>query len=199
MKRFLITSAILFSLVTAVSAQSGYNGFYEKSTNVNKTGMYVLGGWTIANIASGALGWSRTNGSTMRFHQMNLFWNTVNLTIAGVALYNYINTSGSALNPDDVMQQHQKAENLYLINAGLDVLYIGTGFFLKHLSTKKPKKEDLLLGYGNSIILQGAFLLVFDAVMWVIQRNNRLDFGETMNVSFAAGNSGIKLGIHIPF
>lgn len=199
MKRFLITSAILFSLVTAVSAQSGYNGFYEKSTSVNKTGMYVLGGWAIANIASGALGWSRTNGSTMRFHQMNLFWNTVNLTIAGVALYNYINTSGSALNPDDVMQQHQKAENLYLINAGLDVLYIGTGFFLKHLSTKKPKKEDLLLGYGNSIILQGAFLLVFDAVMWVIQRNNRLDFGETMNVSFAAGNSGIKLGIHIPF
>ena len=199
MKRFLITSAILFSLVTAVSAQSGYNGFYEKSTSVNKTGMYVLGGWAIANIASGALGWSRTNGSTMRFHQMNLFWNTVNLTIAGVALYNYINTSGSALNPDEVMQQHQKAENLYLINAGLDVLYIGTGFFLKHLSTKKPKKEDLLLGYGNSIILQGAFLLVFDAVMWVIQRNNRLDFGETMNVSFAAGNSGIKLGIHIPF
>lgn len=199
MKRLLITSVVLFSLVVVVQAQSDYNGFYEKSTAINKTGMYVLGGWAIANIASGAVGWSKTRGSTMRFHQMNLFWNTVNLTIAGVALYNYLNTSSTALNPETIMQQHRKAEKLYLINAGLDMLYVGTGFFLKHLSTKKTKKEDLLLGYGNSVILQGAFLFVFDAVMWVIQRNNRLNFAETVRVTFAAEYSGIKLGITIPF
>ena len=199
MKRILIATAILISLVTAVGAQSEYTGFYEKSTGINKTGMYVLGGWAIANIATGSLGWSKTTGSTMRFHQMNLFWNTINLTIAGVALYTYMNSGGAALNSEDIMQQHRKTENLYLINAGLDVLYIGTGFYLKHLSTKKPKKEDLLLGYGNSVILQGAFLLVFDAIMWGIQRNNRHDFIETVQFSFAPDYSGLKLGLTFPF
>ena len=199
MKIFVLTAVMFLWILPAVFGQSDYNDFYDKSAAINKTGMYVLGGWTIANIATGAIGWSNTGGSTMRFHQMNLLWNTVNLTIAGFALYNYLQTNAAGLSPDEILQTHRKTENLYLINAGLDVLYVGSGFYLKHLSTKKPNKQDLLLGYGNSIILQGAFLFVFDAVMWGIQRNNRLDFTENLQLSFAGDSGILQLGIVLPF
>ena len=199
MKIFVLTAVMFLWILPAVFGQSNYNDFYDKSAAINKTGMYVLGGWAIANIATGAIGWSNTGGSTMRFHQMNLFWNTVNLSIAGFALYNYLQTNAAGLSPDEILQTHRKTENLYLINAGLDVLYVGTGFYLKHLSTKKPRKEDLLLGYGNSIILQGAFLFVFDAVMWVIQRNYRLGFTENLQLSVAGDFNILQLGIFLPF
>ena len=199
MKKFVLATAMFLWLLPAVFGQSDYHDFYDKSAAINKTGMYVLGGWAIANIATGAIGWSNTSGSTMRFHQMNLFWNTVNLSIAGFALYNYLQTNAAGLSPDEILQTHRKTENLYLINAGLDVLYVGTGFYLKHLSTKKTQKEDLLLGYGNSIILQGAFLFVFDAVMWVIQRNIRLGFTENLQLSVAGDLGILQLGIVLPF
>jgi len=198
MKKIVLNIFFVFLVFFTAQAQTDYDAFNEKSVNVNKTGMYVLGGWALANLATGGIGWSKTNGATMRFHQMNFFWNTVNLSIAGIALYSYWNSSGAA-NPEEILQRHQKTENLYLINAGLDVLYIGAGFYLRHLSNQKPNRKDLYLGYGNSVILQGAFLLVFDAVMWGIQRSNRIDFMNNIQLSFEPGAQAMQLGITLSF
>lgn len=199
MKKYLIALIFLIIANYMAWAQSGYQNFHETSVKVNQTGMVVLGSWAVVNIAVGAAGWSKYNGSAMRFHQMNLFWNTVNLSIAGFAFYNYLQNSGAVLTPDEIMQEHLKAEKLYMVNAGLDVLYIGTGFLLRHLSARKEKNKDILLGYGNSILLQGSFLLVFDAVMWGIQRSNRLDFLGNADLSFAYQHSGFQLGLALPF
>jgi hypothetical protein len=173
--------------------------FYKKSNQINTTGMYVLGGWAVANIAGGAIGWSNSTGSTKYFHQMNLFWNTVNLGIAGFALYNNFNSDISILSSDEMLLKHTKTENLYLVNAALDVVYIGTGFLLKHLSVSNLKKQDLLKGYGNSIIFQGAFLMVFDAIMWGIQRNHRLDFLNGAEISFIQQENFSQLTILLRF
>jgi len=158
-----------------------------------------LGGWAIANIAGGAVGWANSNGSTKYFHQMNLFWNTVNLGIAGFALYNNLNSSISGLTDSIMMQKHIKTENLYLINAGLDVIYIGTGFFLKYLSTNSPKRKDILFGYGNSVIVQGGFLLVFDLIMWLVQHNHRLDFLANASFSFQQNFDFKEIALTIRF
>ena len=173
---------VAFSMVFAQEIEA--IDFYKKSNQINTTGMYVLGGWAVANIAFGAIGWSNSTGSSKYFHQMNLFWNTVNLGIAGFVLYNNFNTDISMLSPDEMMARHVKTENLYLINAGLDVVYIGTGFLLKHLSNTNLNKQDLLKGYGNSVILQGGFLMIFDLIMWGVQRNQRLDFLNGAEFSF---------------
>lgn len=186
-------------LVLAAWSQNNYEDFHEKSYAINRTGMYVLGSWAIANMASGAAGWAFTDGATMRFHQMNLFWNTVNLGIAGFGLYTSLKSAGNFMTSDEIIHQHLKMENLYVINAGLDVLYIGAGFYLRHLSTKKPKRHDLFLGYGNSVILQGAFLLVFDAVMWGVQRTNRLDFLQHISFSVVPETAAMKIVAYFPF
>lgn len=49
---------------------------------------------------------------------------------------------------------------LFRFNTGLDVLYLVAAGFL--LSRKKP----MLCGFGLGVLLQGAFLLLFDGYFW---------------------------------
>lgn len=199
MKQSLIIILFLAGILPLFGQNSEMTDFYIKSSQINTSGMYILGGWAVANIAGGAIGWANSTESAKYFHQMNLFWNTVNLGIAGFALYNNLNTDISVISADEMLAKHIKTENLYLINAGLDVVYIGTGFLLKHLSSKNLKKQDLLKGYGNSVILQGGFLMAFDLAMWVVQRNHRLDFLKNAEFSFIQYENISKLGVVIHF
>jgi hypothetical protein len=155
--------------------------------------MYVLGTWAIANIATGAVGWARGSGENKYFHQMNAMWNVVNLGIATFALIGYHRTDISVLTAEEMLAKHRQSERLFLINAGLDVLYIGTGFLLRNLSHKSAKRGDLMNGYGSSLILQGGFLLLFDAVMWGIQYAHRMQFLESNNLGVSMGTDGLTL------
>lgn len=85
----------------------------------------------------------------------------------------------------------------YLINGGLDLLYIGTGFALKNITTSKEKTKHQLTGYGNSLILQGGFLLVFDAVMYFIQDTRINNFIETNNIDLTIGINNISLTLQL--
>jgi hypothetical protein len=178
--------------VLPVHGQEEYREFYSESLRTTNTGMYVLGGWAITNIATGGYGWSRFDGDTKYFHQMNLFWNTVNLSIAGYALYSNSILDISALGQDEIMKKHLNTEKILLINAGLDLGYIGTGFLLRHLAGKSKKNSDLLKGYGNSIILQGSFLFVFDLVLYGILRSQRYDFIENVNVALLPDGAAVR-------
>jgi len=196
---FLTTLLVIAAFSLVFSQEIGAGDFYTTSTKINTTGMYVLGGWAVANIAGGAVGWANSTGSAKYFHQMNLFWNTVNLGIAGFALYNNLTDDISLLSCNEMLLKHRKTENLYLINAGLDVVYIGTGFLLKHLSVSNLNKQDLLKGYGNSIILQGGFLMIFDLIMWGVQRNHRLDFLNGAEFSFIQQENFSQIAIMLRF
>ncbi len=143
--------------------------FFTQSMQLNKTGMYVLGGWALLNMSSGAYGWATQTGHQKYFWQMNTAWNLVNAGIAGYAFYSFSQMDVSAMTDGELWQSHQQIKRLYLINAGLDVLYMGTGAWLIHLAKKNEKRHDLYKGYGQSIILQGAFLFVFDLMMYGLQ------------------------------
>jgi hypothetical protein len=200
MKQTLLIFSLLFIGILPIFGQdSGMTDFYIKSNKINTSGMFILGGWAVSNMAVGAIGWANSKGTAKYFHQMNFFWNSVNLGIAGFALYSNLNTDVSLLSAEEMITKHIKTENLYLINAGLDVVYIGTGFLLKHLSTKNLNKQDLLKGYGNSVILQGGFLMAFDLIMWGIQRNHRLDFLKNADLSFMQHENFSHLAVVIQF
>ena len=177
--------------------QQEYREFYSESLQTTNTGMYVLGGWAVANIATGAYGWSRHEGTTKYFHQMNLFWNTVNLGIAGYGLYNNSRLDISAMGRDEIMERHTRTERILLINTGLNVGYIGGGFLMRHLAGRSADHSDLWKGYGNSVIVQGGFLLLFDLVLYGVLRTQRIDFLDNVNVAFSPGFSAVRLSIII--
>lgn len=180
----LVVFAIFIFVISNIHAQNivGGNSFCEQGMKINNGGMMVLGGWAVANMAAGAYGWSAFEGQKKYFYQMNLFWNVVNATIAGIALSNNLGYDCSSVSYDSYLNSHLSTEKTLLINSALDVGYIGTGFLLKYFSTKASQRNDLLKGYGNSLILQGGFLLAFDLVLYALLRNERMSF-DTTNIS----------------
>lgn len=195
-KQFFFT-IILLLISGYVFAQDDYIRFYNQSIMNSNTGMFILGGWALGNIALGAYGWAQYTGQQKYFNQMNLFWNTVNLTIAGIALYNNYHTDISLLNAEQIMSKHLQTEKILLVNSFLDAGYIGTGFLLRHFSGRSEKRSNLLKGYGNSLLLQGGFLLIFDVCLYGIMRNQRLDFMNNLNLSITTDLRGFQLLIQM--
>lgn len=187
---------IIGLLFTAVLLGQTSEDFYQKTLDINKTGMYILGGWALTNMVVGGYGWNQKSGVERHFHQMNLLWNTVNFTIAGIGLYSAYQTDPTLLDWPGVLAAQKKSENIYLINAGLDVLYMGTGYYLTQLAQRQTKYHDLLKGFGHSVILQGAFLFAFDLVMYAIQKSHSLPFSN-LNPQISVLPGGVS--IHFVF
>ena len=184
----------LFGGLTLLGQQGAPEFDFCKSSNqITNNGMVFLGSWALGNIAIGAYGWNKKSGQTMYFHQMNVFWNLVNFSIAGVSLMNNLPIQSNTLAIQEVYSSHLKTEKILLINAVLDVGYISTGYLLNHLSKKSARRADLLKGYGNSLYLQGGFLFVFDSVMYLLMRSERLQFLECSGFQLTGGNLGLKL------
>lgn len=193
----IVMSVLLLMTVITLSAQSSGKSFAEASMAANNAGMYVLGGWALANMAAGAYGWATFEGEKKYFSQMNLFWNVVNLSIAGIALYSNYNTDLLSAGADEILTKHLKTERLFLINSGLDVGYMGAGLLMRHLSSGSEKRGDLLKGYGNAVIMQGGFLLVFDMVMYFIFNDMRP--GNIEPVALMFDRETMAAGIRIIF
>ncbi len=143
--------------------------FNYNRNRIEHTGMTVLGGWAIANMAAGTIGYYHTTGSSRYFNQMNIIWNIVNL---GAATAGFLNsrTDMSNLTPAQSINKQRSLEKTFLINGVLDVVYIGAGVALHHRGD--VNNSDRQRGYGSAIILQGAFLLLFDGTMYAAERSN---------------------------
>jgi len=66
----------------------------------------------------------------------------------------------------DEAEAHAAAErlrNILLINAGLDLLYIGSGLWLLRRAGNHAERR----GMGAGILVQGLFLLLFDSILAV--------------------------------
>jgi hypothetical protein len=187
---------VLLLLPSTVHAQGPYADFYRESLRINNIGMAILGTWALTNISIGAYGWNQQTGQRAYFHQMNLFWNTVNLTIAGIALYGNLTSDYGLLTGSELLDKQLKAQHLYLINGALDVGYIAAGSVLRYIAPRYPKNELRLSGYGNSVILQGSFLLVFDLVFYGLQRSHRTGFLDQLSVVPMHDAWGMILSFH---
>jgi len=188
---FLFLTLFIFS--TEAMGQPEYQQFHKRSQQLQRSGMIVLGSWALANMATGAVGWSQLDGRKKYFHQMNFFWNTVNAGIAGYAIYQGHQMAADMLDADGVMSKHLKTETVLLVNSALDLGYIGTGFLLQHLGKKEGKNHAMLQGYGDSLLLQGGFLLVFDLALYAVLRSHRLEFLDNMHLSLSKDVIGFNL------
>ena len=131
--------------------------------------MQVLGTWAAANIVAGGIGWAGTTGKTKYFHQINALWNVANLGVAILGYSNTIKDKDRIYTDQESLQEQNKLEKIFLVNGCLDLVYIGTGAYLVHRG--KVNNSDQSQGYGSGIIMQGAFLLLFDTIMYTSERH----------------------------
>ena len=146
-------------------AGASFAAFAAERTHLDQRGLTVLGGWAVGNLVVSGIAAGQMEGSTHYLHQMNLGWGAINLALAGVG---YLGARRAARQPTPSRSENVRAqlrtENLYLFNAGLDVAYLATGFYLleKSRNPTAPGSSDRWRGYGQSLLLQGGFLLLFD-------------------------------------
>jgi len=158
--------------------------------NINQTGMLTLGSWALANLAGSGVMMAHESGEKKYFHQMNVYWNIVNIGIAGLGYF------GSHPQPDSLslaesLREQVNIEKILLFNTGLDLVYITVGIYL----LDKQNADEQMKGYGRSLIVQGSFLLIFDAVLYLIHNKNNdryFDIFEELSLS----HNGISLRIN---
>jgi hypothetical protein len=175
-KIFLVAGVALL-LYHRSLGQTGFNDSLALSRNTyTRNAMTSLGGFAVANIAAGFIAAGQTRGETRYFWRMNAYWNLVNL---GVAAMGYLGAQ-RALGRTYTLAQNEKAqlavEKTYVLNFGLDLVYITGGFYLRErgLSESNPVSRDQYRGYGSSIALQGGFLAVMDGIMVMLHHHNSI-------------------------
>ena len=156
--------------------------------------MLVLGGWALGNIAIGSVMVGQQEGRGKYFHQMNIGWGAVNL---GIASFAYL--SAYKANPGDydifqTINEQYSLQKILLFNAGLDLAYMASGAYLIERSKNVENRPERLKGFGQSILLQGAFLFVFDIGTYLIQNSHNKSLQPLLEgLSFQGTGIGLNL------
>ncbi len=203
MKKALVIILVLFC--TSAFAQDSLKYYNNLRVNTTSSGMKVLGSWGIVNLGTGAIwGWNSNRTTTyidlngapiitsksissegQYFFQMNTIWGAADF---GIALLGYASVQRDRkknLTAAETLKQQKKIEKIFLINGALDIAYLGTGAYLKLAGDSR--KSPIMKGYGESILMQGGFLLIFDGIMYHAEKGNgtRLrNFLEKHPISF---------------
>lgn len=188
----LFITLILLIIPSLGFGQESWEEFANTRTQINQTGMQVLLGWSVLNMAGGTLGYYQASGKNRYFHQMNAFWNVVNAGIAVSALSGMGNDSLPSL--PMAYKEGLTMEKVLLANAGLDVAYMAAGGYLVERGLRKDKTR--FRGWGQSLMLQGGFLLALDTVLFILNNNQNQELYRLLShVTF--NQDGI--GLAFPF
>ena len=177
MKKYILISSFsilsLFTFQAFSQTREELITFNKERLKIQKTAMATLGIWAVGNITTGIIGYQSTDGSVQQLYKMNAIWNGINLALA---VPGYI---GAARGKYDLpfrktYKEQAGVEKTFIFNAGLDVAYIMGGLYLTERSKTEPDpaKSDQHLGYGNSIMFQGAFLMLLDATMYAVHTSH---------------------------
>jgi hypothetical protein len=170
--------------------------FLKEAAEINRNGMYVLGSWALLNIATGAYGMTQATGTTKRFYEMNIYWNLVNMGLAAGGIIGGDMMIGDADGSlSEILDRQSRIEKTFLFNSALNFTYITTGILLKEMSRNSEKWKFHLSGYGNSLIVQGVFLLGFDLTMYFLHHShaNRVLSPVLENLSFGPLGMGFQI------
>jgi hypothetical protein len=146
------------------------NQFNIERQDLSKKGLKIISGYSIANIIYGSIASPNSTGSNKYFHKMNVIWNGVTLGIVGISTI--FSKKEKILTYGESLKKQNEIEKVFLFNAGLDLAYIAGGAYLKERSKTSTKNASRLRGYGESVMLQGGVLLLFDGIMYSIHNNH---------------------------
>ena len=132
--------------------------------------------WSALNVIAGGLAQVRLNG-----RRLGAFWQAVGAQALGWgaidAAIALVGRRGAAKNEREVRdklplekqlhaaEQARKLRRLLWLNAALDVGYMLGGWWFAHrFANARGERDRSTRGHGYGIILQGAFLFVFDVI-----------------------------------
>ena len=170
--------------------------FNQERLDLNRTGMQILGSWAAGNMLLSATQLRQTDPIKRSYHQMNLAWNGVNIAIAAFGYFQGLD-GDLAKTLAYTLDEQYSIEKILLLNAGLDMVYMAGGWYLLERSRRADKPHQLN-GFGRAVIVNGAFLFLFDVILHQVHVHHRaelLPWLEQIDINF----SGTQLGLSYRF
>lgn len=156
----------------------------------SRVGLFTLGGWAVANMGVGAVGFALEKDERVRFlHLGNLTWNAVNLGLALVGLIREWKLDPASFDAKQSLLESEQAEKVFFINGALDLGYLAAaGLLWRH---GEASRDPRFVGLGQALLIQGGFLLLFDVTMGVLNARLTGQLLEGLTISVTpAGVSG---------
>ncbi len=190
MKVMIILAIFFFACNQCQCQLNPIDKFNKEKIKITKQGMKVLGAWGGANLIYSGIALSAATGSDNYFHRMNMIWGGVNFTLGTLGFLFTKNKDGADYG--ESMKKQIALEKIYLFNAGLDVAYVAGGFYFKEKAKNDIARHDRYKGYGNSIIMQGSALFLFDGIMYLIhQKHGKQLYKLSENIQVSLTGKGI--------
>ena len=121
--------------------------------------------WGGASVAGGAtlavVGAATGNRFLRAFGGQTVGWGAIDagLALGGRARARRLRAV-SPVDPDETAREASRVRRILALNAGLDVLYVAGGLAV---AAGRSRRDAAARGHGLAAVVQGAFLLVFDA------------------------------------
>lgn len=193
MQKILLLACFTAFSMSSFSQKLDLVKFEKERVRYSKNAMIALAGWSVANIVGSGIATDTRNKEMRYFHQMNVMWGGINLAIAGLGYWGAGREKIDNPTLASVLKHQNKIEKTYLINLGLDVVYVGSGVLMNKTSDNQ-KNPEKFKGYGNSIMVQGGFLFLYDGIMYAIHRKHgKLLKGMGDKVTLNAGLGAVSL------
>jgi len=132
---------------------------YEQRQQQMERNKYILLGWGVANMISGAAMLGTENRD---FGVMNASWGAINTGIALFALRSASQKYPNEYSHWDILRDEQQFNRIVALNTGLDVGYMIAGYAMM-----REGRDTMIRQYGTSVLVQGAFLFVYDLFLMV--------------------------------
>lgn len=155
-----ISIALIGLLWIVPSISSGQSTLPEQKTpsalfqRWERNSMNQLLGFGVSSMAAGIILIQESDGQHYDQGLQHLTWGAINTTIATIAQRSISKRNYAELN---IPARASQVKRILGINTLLDVLYVGAGTALIF------SNDDKLMGHGRGILIQGSFLLLFDA------------------------------------
>jgi hypothetical protein len=145
------------------STPSALNDWYSQKQRDDNISMQILTSWGLTStIVGGVL----MLGDDTDFGLMTASWGIIN---AGLGISALLSRKKEVYTHKDLLRDEILFNRIIAINSALNMSYILGGLALSHINDS-PR----LNSYGDAIIIQGAFLLIFDTVL-LINSSGRLN------------------------
>ena len=158
--------------------------------------LWRVAAWGGANVAGGLAlvlaSRRQANGARWAFGAMSAGWGAVNVGIAAVGLAT--SPTEALTGYDAVLSAERTFHDILLLNLGLNVAYAGVGGAMLAAGYRGVDTAPEWRGFGTSLIVQGAGLLVLDGIVFLASRAR---LGELIGMAGHLSASAFPGGFHI--
>lgn len=158
--------------------------------------LWRVAAWGGVNVAGGlalVLASARNEqGARWAFGAMSAGWGAVNVGIAAVGLATA--PTEAAMSYGTALSAERNFHDILLLNLGLNVAYAGVGGTMLAAGYRDVSNAAEWRGFGTSLILQGAGLLVLDGAAFLASRAR---LGELIGMAGDLSASAFPGGFHI--